>query len=264
MPVISQNIDMLKKSFNQSANTYDSDTDTLAGKVNDFVNKYHILNHLNNNNVNSILDAGGGTGKFAIPLSEMGYDVTLIDISPSSIEIAKQKAFSCKTKLTIVEGNVESLNIDSNHFDFILSQGPLSYTPNPVEMIKEMYRVLKPQGTIWIDFYNSLGWAMETDNISFKMDLSLSEEKLIQMSDWDYPARVFSINHVIKLLTEVGFKIIKIYGNHILLNSLPLDHIYSQKYDINELEKLQQIELRLSESENCIGVSKNCQILAIK
>jgi 2-polyprenyl-3-methyl-5-hydroxy-6-metoxy-1,4-benzoquinol methylase len=97
-----QDLSSLKHSFDHEATNYDSDTCTLAGIVNNYVNEYHILNHLKNTNCNRILDAGGGTGNFAIPLAEKGYDVTLVDISPKSLEIANQKALHKNLKLKII------------------------------------------------------------------------------------------------------------------------------------------------------------------
>jgi len=38
-----------------------------------------------------ILDAGGGTGKWTIPITGLGYRVTLTDISEGMLKVAKQK-----------------------------------------------------------------------------------------------------------------------------------------------------------------------------
>jgi len=38
-----------------------------------------------------ILDIGGGSGRFALPLSKLNHDVTTIDISKDAIDLAKHK-----------------------------------------------------------------------------------------------------------------------------------------------------------------------------
>ena len=43
-----------------------------------------------------ILDAGGGTGAFAIPLAKDGYDVTLLDASAEWVGLAREK--SCRAQ----------------------------------------------------------------------------------------------------------------------------------------------------------------------
>lgn len=49
-----------------------------------------IKSHLNENFF-EILDLGGGSGRFALPLQEIGLDVTLVDFNLNAIEIAKQR-----------------------------------------------------------------------------------------------------------------------------------------------------------------------------
>jgi len=38
-----------------------------------------------------ILDAGGGPGRYATELAKIGYDVTLLDLTPELLQIAKRK-----------------------------------------------------------------------------------------------------------------------------------------------------------------------------
>jgi SAM-dependent methyltransferase len=97
--------------------------------------------------------------------------------------------------------------------------GVISYTPDPVKMIREIHRILKDNGFAWLDFYNSLGWAFEYDDIDFKIDTAPADERLIQMPDWDYPAGMFLPGYPAGLLTKNGFEIDGFFANGILLNS---------------------------------------------
>ncbi|HMC67945.1 MAG TPA: methyltransferase domain-containing protein, partial [Mycobacteriales bacterium] len=40
----------------------------------------------------SVLDAGGGTGGFAVPLAELGHHVTVVDPSPDSLAALERRA----------------------------------------------------------------------------------------------------------------------------------------------------------------------------
>ena len=83
-----------------------------------------------------ILDIGGGTGVYAIPLCCNGHDVTLVDLSKNELEIASQKADSLGCSIKIVEGNASTYD-DGVLYDAVLCLGPLYHcsSMNDVEQI---------------------------------------------------------------------------------------------------------------------------------
>jgi len=64
-----------------------------------------------------ILDVGCGTGRVAISLAELGYNVIGIDISPSYIEIAKSRAISKG-----LENRVEFITCDARDLEQCVSK----------------------------------------------------------------------------------------------------------------------------------------------
>jgi SAM-dependent methyltransferase len=56
-----------------------------------------------------ILDAGGGTGGFAVPLAGLGHNVTVIDPSPDSLAAAERRAAEMNVPLSVVQGDVADL-----------------------------------------------------------------------------------------------------------------------------------------------------------
>ena len=53
------------------------------------ITKRHIEEYLKSGD--SILDVGGGPGKYSFYFSSKGHKVTLFDLSPKNIDFAKQK-----------------------------------------------------------------------------------------------------------------------------------------------------------------------------
>jgi 2-polyprenyl-3-methyl-5-hydroxy-6-metoxy-1,4-benzoquinol methylase len=51
----------------------------------------------------SILDVGGGPGRYAIELTRQGYSVTLLDISQGNLRLARQKADEAQVSLAVRE-----------------------------------------------------------------------------------------------------------------------------------------------------------------
>jgi SAM-dependent methyltransferase len=95
--------------------------------------------------VKTILDVGAGTGVFSIPLAQRGYSVTHLDLSPSMLEIARQKAQDLKG-IRFVEGNAVDLSrFPDRSFDLVLNMdGAISFCGSEAEKaISESCRVAK-------------------------------------------------------------------------------------------------------------------------
>jgi ubiquinone/menaquinone biosynthesis C-methylase UbiE len=95
-----------------------------------------------------ILDVGGGAGVHAFPLTEMRYNVHLID--PVELHLAQARSQSEKagTKLaSITLGNACCLAVAAGVIDAVLLLGPLYHLVERTERLgalREAYRVVKP------------------------------------------------------------------------------------------------------------------------
>ena len=98
----------------------------------------------------SIIDIGGGAGFYAFWLAGKGHEVTLIDLSPRNVEIAREIEIEKGIKLCKIEvGDATQLNFGSDQFDLVLLLGPLYHLRDRKERIRalsEAKRVLKPGG----------------------------------------------------------------------------------------------------------------------
>ena len=95
--------------------------------------------------VNTILDIGGATGAFSIPLAKEGFEVTHVDISPSMLEIAREKAKGI-SNINFVEANACNLDMFLDaQFDLVLNMdGAISFSgDNASKVISESCRVAK-------------------------------------------------------------------------------------------------------------------------
>jgi ubiquinone/menaquinone biosynthesis C-methylase UbiE len=259
------NIINLKESFNKEAETYEYDTNTLHHKVQEYVIQKNLENELNRNKKLKILDSGGGIGKYAIFLAKQGYDVVLLDISDKSLSIANEKIKADKLNIQIICGNSEQTEFENNQFDFVMMNGAvISYSPNPEECIKESSRILREKGILWFDFFTTLGWSIELNNVEMQTEIAEKDECTIKMDDWDYAAKLFSIEKMENILSKNGFRIKRKMGLISIMHSLPLDIRYSNEYNPEVLEMYKKIELRLSNRADCVGNSWSCIMCAEK
>lgn len=93
------------------------------------------------------LDLGCGTGRFSIPIAnEHGYSVTGADSSKEMLLKAKEKTGELQIKWDIQDAT--SLSYSNGSFDAVFMSHLLHHVDEPLQIVKECYRVLRPNGTI--------------------------------------------------------------------------------------------------------------------
>lgn len=147
------------------------------------------------NQDDTILDVGCGGGNAVALLSDITVNGVVhgIDYSPlsvkSSVKLNKKKVKS--GKVIIKQGSVSTLPYDNNSFNLITAIETIYFWENPNEDFKEVYRVLKNNGTFLVIcemVKNSDGTGRHTEVAEF---LKL---------------HYFSADEIIELFKNAGFK----------------------------------------------------------
>jgi demethylmenaquinone methyltransferase/2-methoxy-6-polyprenyl-1,4-benzoquinol methylase len=110
------------------------------------------------------LDAGCGIGLQAVLLAESvgpAGHVTGLDLSPGLLDYAKDVVEEARLseRVSLREGDVRELPFDDDTFDWAWSKDCVAYFPpthEPLPMLRELARVVKPAGTVAI-----LAWSSE-------------------------------------------------------------------------------------------------------
>lgn len=97
-----------------------------------------------------IVDAGGGTGGFAVPLAGLGHHVTVIDPSPDSLAAAQRRAAEMSVPLRAVQGDAADLAglAGEQGADLVLCHSVLEYVDSPAAAMAAIARVLRPGGAV--------------------------------------------------------------------------------------------------------------------
>lgn len=92
-----------------------------------------------------ILDAGGGTGAFAIPLAAMGHEVTILDPLEEWIGVARQRATEASVNVRLVQGTAEEApELLEGGFDAVLCHVVLAYSQDAAATMSALRSVARP------------------------------------------------------------------------------------------------------------------------
>ncbi|MBU1922017.1 class I SAM-dependent methyltransferase, partial [Patescibacteria group bacterium] len=113
-------------------------------------NYYKFIEQLiNNKNYKNSLEFGCGRGTTSLYLRiYKNFDVTLSDISPSAIELAKKNFEMYGAKADFLVGDCQAVPLPDNGFDVIVSIGLLEHFENYAAILVEKFRLLKPGGVM--------------------------------------------------------------------------------------------------------------------
>lgn len=101
----------------------------------------------------TILELGCGTGSFTRELARSGADIIAIDVSPELLGIAKANCSAPNVRYEIQ--NAYALTYSDATFDSVVGSSILHHLEIE-EALREIYRVLKPGGTIYFTEPNML------------------------------------------------------------------------------------------------------------
>ncbi len=102
-----------------------------------------------------VLDMGCGSGRYTIALARAGAaSVVGVDLGSRSVESARALADRVGlTNVQFVVGDVLKLEFEDQAFDFVFCNGVLHHTTDMEGAIRELHRVLRPEGQAFLYLY---------------------------------------------------------------------------------------------------------------
>ncbi|MBW2623658.1 MAG: methyltransferase domain-containing protein, partial [Deltaproteobacteria bacterium] len=138
-----ESIEKIKSLFDKISPHFDTWLEVLQGRIYGYVTWEHLKRHLPEDKDSLILDAGGGTGRWSLPLAKMGYRVVLCDISEGMLKQAEKNIYKEKLseKIKINKEDLTDLSFQDETFDFVLCEdGPVSISDSK-QVVRELARV---------------------------------------------------------------------------------------------------------------------------
>jgi len=183
-----------------------------------------------------VLDYGCGVGPYSIFLAKNGGEVTGIDISEVSIEIAKERAIregvDKRTRFLVM--NCEALEFADDSFDVVFNSGTLSYLDLPKALF-EIARVLKPDGVF-------LGVDTLGHNPLLNLNRKIKERQNLR-SQWmvEHILRMKDLEMTRRYFGKAEFK----FFNLAALAAVPFSRLPGFNFVLRLLEAVDKVLLKL-------------------
>jgi ubiquinone/menaquinone biosynthesis C-methylase UbiE len=185
------------------------------------------------------LDVGCGIGELLWAAKKSGWEAEGVDPSKEFIEIGREKLG--------VNGRIATLEeakFPDNHFDAVAMSSIIEHLYNPFETLREIHRVLRPEGFLWFDAPNEDGLYMQLGNLYMRL----------QRKDWvvvmaptfpPYHVQGFNQKSLRTLLKRAGFE----------LKEINIAGGVCEQQGASSVRK--KLEFKVAKIINQIGVSLN-------
>ncbi|MEV8347025.1 methyltransferase domain-containing protein [Streptomyces niveus] len=215
--------DRFEEFFEPYAKNVDNFYEASYWRLCDEIIRELIRRHLGVQPGEHILDAGGGTGRWAKwCVRELGTRVTVADRSRNMLDQAAKSL--ADTQDTALAEKIELLGCDiedapelpGDAFDGVISiYNMLSFNTDPGRAFATIHRALKggKHGLIMGQgFANALASKFNRDLASADEIRKLGETSIVQWAPHVPPLRVFSAADLTELATQVGFEVRGVFG----------------------------------------------------
>lgn len=231
--------------FDAKAEAWEDYTATPLGRLRQELTLRQVAQHLGSLPRSlKVLDAGGGTGSYAIPLAEQGHWVCLLDFSAQMLAIARQKVEqldpSLLERMDFCRAPVEETPrlFLPDHFDLVLCHTLLEYVSEPREVLRTLTTVLRPGGLISLLFANpyadTLRWALAREDLE-KARLAL-RERVASADLFGLPRRTFPAEVMQEAMAQAGVEVLAEYGIRIFADYLPPEKLADPEFFARLLE----------------------------
>lgn len=172
----------------------------------------------------TVLEIGCGLGTDTINFARAGAQVTAVDLSPRSLELARQRAkvFGVQDRIRFLEADAERLSqvLLPSTYDLVYSFGVIHHSPHPDRVLAEVRRhYVGPHSTLKIMVYHRRSWKVlsillhEAHGAWWRLEEAIARSSEAQSGSpvtYTYTRR-----SVDELLARQGFRTTEMFVDHI-------------------------------------------------
>lgn len=212
-----------------------------------------------------VLDAGGGVGINAIMMAEMCESVTLLDITPQILELARENINSSglQDRIQIVSGDICQLEaFEDGYFSFVVCVGDaLSYVLDQREKaISELVRVAKSGSFLILGTDSKFGFLrlrLTQGKIEEAWEILRRDETYCGMGPRTH---LYTVSEMQSLLEQNGCRLIEVASTPSLSDTIDV----AQYIEMDKWEQLKELELEICSKPELLGTGLHLLFVAQK
>ncbi len=262
--------------YDKKSESYESVRQSLAFRIYDAITWKYLEPYVPSCQNSLVLDACGGTGRWAVPMAKKGCKVVLLDISEKMLEIAKEKvsAEGLLGQVEVRRADVRNLDYPDETFELILLEHTLFLFDQPDQVVAELVRVLKTDAPIVLSAQNRLVQALAhlpadpTENpeiLRKTINILRKQERDLLSQESHIKIHSMTPDEFRNLLERSGLNVEKIVCK---IATIPLRFMpqFFMRKDVPEkvVEEILQLELAFSESPDALAFGAHLQAIARK
>jgi SAM-dependent methyltransferase len=173
-----------------------------------------------------ILDAGGGTGGFAVPLAELGHQVTVVDASPDSLAALERRAAEAAVTNQIrgLQGDAATLLevVGAAEFDVAICHSVLEIVDDPAATLTAIAATVRSGGLVSVVTANAVAAVLHRA-IAGRFDEALHalRDPLGRYAAGDPLPRRFSLPELQALVSSSGLSVVAVHGARVFADVVP-------------------------------------------
>lgn len=140
----------VENTYDAQSNEYDKAHSSCTASEITAVEEIVVKSLLRRIEFKDVLDAGTGTGRYAIFLAKQGKRVEATDQSSKMLEVARQKAAEQGLSISFGKEDVSKLSAKDDSFDLVLCMLTLAHVEDLQKPFNEFMRVLRHGGHLII------------------------------------------------------------------------------------------------------------------
>ncbi|MCM1974831.1 MULTISPECIES: methyltransferase [Streptomyces] len=197
-----------------------------------------------------VLDAGGGSGKFAVQVARLGHRVTVVDPSPNALFALERRAAEAGVadRVQGVQGDAHGLFdvVERGRYDAVLCHGVLEYVDDPAEGVRNAVAALRPEGVLSL-LAAGLGGAVLSRALAghFKEAKQALEDPNGRWGAGDPVPHRFTTEQLTSLVEGAGLSVAAVHGVRVFADLVPGVLVDTEPGALEALLKLEEAAAEL-------------------